>query len=77
MLIRIHRLRDKVYALARDLKQANADLEEEIRNCKHKWENPLRDDFFNNFCSGPIKRWVYTCALCGEKMITLKDPKDK
>jgi hypothetical protein len=77
MLIRIHQLRDKVHALTRELNKATNELDEEVRNCTHEWANPLRDDTINNFCSGPVNRWVYTCKFCGEMQYSFKDPKEK
>jgi hypothetical protein len=77
MLIRIHQLRDKIYALARDLKQANADLEEEIRNCKHEWVDPKPSNLFDAYNSRIIERWIYTCEYCGERTYNFKGPKDK
>lgn len=37
MLIRIHQLRDRIYALKRNLEEAKLELKTEIENCPHLW----------------------------------------
>lgn len=57
MLIKIHQIRDRIYAYEQCLKRAKLELEVEIKNCNHIWVTV--DDPF------PMR----ICDLCGENAI--------